>query len=82
MEHVAAKRPGRPRDPGLADRRREDYLAMLAHELRNPLAPIRTGLHILARYDTRKMEIDLANGLNRVSLSNAIGKSFFRLKKP
>ena len=33
----------------LADRRREDYLAMLAHELRNPLAPIRTGLHILAR---------------------------------
>ena len=32
-----------------ADRRREDYLAMLAHELRNPLAPIRTGLHILAR---------------------------------
>jgi PAS domain S-box-containing protein len=32
-----------------ADKRREDYLAMLAHELRNPLAPIRTGLHILAR---------------------------------
>jgi CheY-like chemotaxis protein/two-component sensor histidine kinase len=32
-----------------AERRREDYLAMLAHELRNPLAPIRTGLHILAR---------------------------------
>jgi PAS domain S-box-containing protein len=32
-----------------ADRRREDYLAMLAHELRNPLAPIRTGLHILGR---------------------------------
>ena len=32
-----------------ADRRREDYVAMLAHELRNPLAPIRTGLHILAR---------------------------------
>jgi PAS domain S-box-containing protein len=32
-----------------ADRRREDYLHMLAHELRNPLAPLRTGLHVLAR---------------------------------
>jgi PAS domain S-box-containing protein len=32
-----------------ADRRREDYLAMLAHELRNPLAPLRNGLHVLAR---------------------------------
>jgi PAS domain S-box-containing protein len=32
-----------------ADRRREDYLAMLAHELRNPLAPLRNGLHVLSR---------------------------------
>jgi signal transduction histidine kinase/DNA-binding response OmpR family regulator len=32
-----------------ADRRRDDYLAMLAHELRNPLGPLRNGLHILAR---------------------------------
>ncbi len=32
-----------------ADRRREDYLAMLAHELRNPLAPLRNGLHLLSR---------------------------------
>jgi PAS domain S-box-containing protein len=32
-----------------ADRRKEDYLIMLAHELRNPLAPIRTGLHLLGR---------------------------------
>ncbi|WP_431265331.1 hybrid sensor histidine kinase/response regulator [Roseateles chitinivorans] len=30
-----------------ADRRKDEFLAMLAHELRNPLAPIRTGLHIL-----------------------------------
>jgi PAS domain S-box-containing protein len=27
-----------------ADRRKDEFLAMLAHELRNPLAPIRTGL--------------------------------------
>jgi len=30
-----------------ADRRKDDFLATLAHELRNPLAPISSGLHIL-----------------------------------
>ena len=30
-----------------ADRRKDEFLAMLAHELRNPLAAIRTAVHIL-----------------------------------
>ena len=30
-----------------ADRRKDAFLAILAHELRNPLAPIRTGLELL-----------------------------------
>jgi PAS domain S-box-containing protein len=30
-----------------ADRRKDEFLAVLAHELRNPLAPIRNSLHIL-----------------------------------
>jgi PAS domain S-box-containing protein len=30
-----------------ADRRKDEFLATLAHELRNPLAPIRNGLHLL-----------------------------------
>ncbi|MGV3571994.1 MAG: response regulator [Ramlibacter sp.] len=30
-----------------ADRRKNEFLAMLAHELRNPLAPIRNAVHIL-----------------------------------
>ncbi|MBK4739116.1 hybrid sensor histidine kinase/response regulator [Noviherbaspirillum pedocola] len=31
----------------LADRQKDDFLATLAHELRNPLAPLRTGLHLV-----------------------------------
>lgn len=31
----------------LADQRKDEFLATLAHELRNPLAPIRTGLQLL-----------------------------------
>jgi PAS domain S-box-containing protein len=30
-----------------ADRRKDEFLAMLAHELRNPLAPINTASHVL-----------------------------------
>jgi PAS domain S-box-containing protein len=30
-----------------ADRRKDDFLATLAHELRNPLAPIRNGIEVL-----------------------------------
>jgi PAS domain S-box-containing protein len=33
----------------IADRQKDDFLAMLAHELRNPLAPIRTASELLKR---------------------------------
>jgi PAS domain S-box-containing protein len=32
-----------------ADRRKDEFLAMLAHELRNPLAPLATAAHLLRR---------------------------------
>ncbi len=34
-----------------ADRRKDEFLGMLSHELRNPLAPIRNSLYILDRAD-------------------------------
>jgi PAS domain S-box-containing protein len=41
-----------------ADRRKDEFLAMLAHELRNPLAPIRNGLQLmrLAKNDAPTVE--------------------------
>jgi signal transduction histidine kinase len=36
-------------DLSAADRRKSEFLAMLAHELRNPLAPIRNAVEILQR---------------------------------
>ncbi|NND97903.1 MAG: response regulator [Pirellulaceae bacterium] len=35
-----------------ADRRKDEFLAMLSHELRNPLAPVRSGLDLLAMEKT------------------------------
>ena len=34
-----------------ADRRKDEFLAILAHELRNPLAPMRLALEMLRRHD-------------------------------
>ncbi|WP_461087665.1 PAS domain-containing sensor histidine kinase [Spirosoma gilvum] len=34
------------------DRRKDEFLAMLAHELRNPLTPVRTGLQVLSLTDS------------------------------
>jgi signal transduction histidine kinase len=39
----------RERELHKADRRKDEFLAMLAHELRNPLAPIRNASELLAR---------------------------------
>ncbi|OWK34448.1 PAS domain-containing protein [Fimbriiglobus ruber] len=43
-----------------ADRRKDEFLALLAHELRNPLAPLRNGLQVM------RLAADDAAGVARV----------------
>jgi signal transduction histidine kinase len=40
------------------DRRKDEFLAMLAHELRNPLAPLLTGLHLLRMPGNRRESVE------------------------
>ena len=40
-----------------ADRRKDDFLATLAHELRNPLAPVRSAVHVLQRLEPATPEL-------------------------
>jgi signal transduction histidine kinase/CheY-like chemotaxis protein len=42
------------------NQRKDEFLAMLAHELRNPLAPIRNAAQILRTHSTGKPEIEWA----------------------
>lgn len=49
-----------------ADRRKDQFLATLAHELRNPLAPIRNGLQILKIVDPQAEEaVDVRKMMER-----------------
>jgi PAS domain S-box-containing protein len=46
-----------------ADRRKNEFLAMLAHEIRNPLAAIRTAAHVLHLKGPVNSEVDWARGV-------------------
>jgi PAS domain S-box-containing protein len=41
-----------------ANRRRDEFLAILSHELRNPLAPIRNAVHVLKRRESVQSAAD------------------------
>jgi signal transduction histidine kinase len=48
----------RTQDLTVADRQKDAFLATLAHELRNPLAPIRNAVSLLQHHTPRNPEVD------------------------
>jgi CheY-like chemotaxis protein len=46
-----------------ADRRKDEFLAVLAHELRNPLAPIRNAIEVLQMTEPHAPELQWASGI-------------------
>jgi signal transduction histidine kinase/DNA-binding response OmpR family regulator len=54
------------------NRRKNEFLAMLAHELRNPLAPIRTAVDILRLLPLKDATLDWANDVISRQLENLV----------
>jgi PAS domain S-box-containing protein len=48
-----------------ADQKKDQFLALLAHELRNPLAPIRNGLQVMRLADDGKTNADIRDMMER-----------------
>ena len=55
-----------------ADRRKDEFLATLAHELRNPLAPIRNGLQVLRLSGTENGMVAEARSMMERQLSQMV----------
>src|SRR5205823_8460480 len=55
-----------------ADRRKSEFLAMLAHELRNPLAPIRNGLQIMRLAKHSGLAVEQAGAMMERQLGHMV----------
>jgi PAS domain S-box-containing protein len=55
-----------------ADRRKDEFLALLAHELRNPLAPLRNGLQVMRLSGGSGEAADRARGMMERQLSHLV----------
>ena len=79
-EGVGGRRAPRLAD---ADRRKDEFIAILSHELRNPLAPIRYALPLLRRDEFDVLEIQLLPGQEWLRCGDVIflrgGQEVFRL---
>ncbi len=60
------------KDLAEADRRKSEFLATLAHELRNPLAPLRNGLELLSMADHDRATRDQAHGMMKRQLDQMV----------
>jgi signal transduction histidine kinase/ActR/RegA family two-component response regulator len=52
-----------------ADRRKDEFLALLSHELRNPLAPIRTGLELIRVSADAPQSVERVRGMMERQIS-------------
>jgi signal transduction histidine kinase/ActR/RegA family two-component response regulator len=55
-----------------SDRRKDEFLATLAHELRNPLAPIKTGLQLLRHDGLEEKRVENLHGMMDRQLSQLV----------
>ncbi len=55
-----------------SDRRKDEFLAMLAHELRNPLAPIRNGIALMKRAREEPALIDEIHPMMERQIGHAV----------
>lgn len=55
-----------------ADRKKDDFIALLAHELRNPLAPIRNGLQVMRLAGGDVSAISNARGIMERQLAHMV----------
>jgi len=55
-----------------SDRRKDEFLATLAHELRNPLAPIRNGLQIMRLGGNNKESVERTQGIMERQLGQMV----------
>lgn len=55
-----------------ANKRKDRFLATLAHELRNPLAPLRSGLEVLRTMDDDRPEAQAVQGIMRRQLDHLV----------
>eukprot|EP00456_Euglypha_rotunda_P059200 TRINITY_DN493_c0_g3_i1.p1 TRINITY_DN493_c0_g3~~TRINITY_DN493_c0_g3_i1.p1 ORF type:complete len:1178 (-),score=284.29 TRINITY_DN493_c0_g3_i1:6361-9894(-) len=55
-----------------ADRRKDDFLALLAHELRNPLAPIRNGLQVMRLAQDNPLTVATARDMMERQLTHMV----------
>ena len=54
------------------DRKKDDFIALLAHELRNPLAPLRNGLHVMRQASDNPALMERARAIMERQLSHMV----------